>query len=153
MPRAQKPAPTTFEPASEAKRQSGLRLRAARMTLGLTVEKLAEAIGSTRSAMTAYENGQNMPDPLAMARLLRRFGIAMEWIYAGEIRNVRDYDFQEALLQRAAEIGAVVGAPFAEFPMQVEHSGRQPAAAPRRRKPPGATLHDQQDPPPSGSRQ
>lgn len=146
MPRPVKPAPNLFEPASEAKRQAGLRLKAARLALGLSAEKLAEAIGVTRGALTAYENGQNMADPLAMARLMRRFGISMEWIYAGEIRHVRDFEFQEAVLRHAAEIGAVVGAPFAEFPMQVVPDGRQPGKVPPKRRPPGATIHDPQDP-------
>ena len=110
------------------------------------MEKLAEAVGSTRPAMTAYETGQNMPDPLVMARLMRRFDISLEWIYAGEIRHVRDFDFQQLLLAKAAEVQAVVGAPYAEFPMQVEHTGRQPGAAPPKKRPPGTSLHDQQSP-------
>ncbi|MBR0653383.1 helix-turn-helix transcriptional regulator [Roseomonas terrae] len=146
VPRPVKPAPRVFEPASEAKRQAGLRLKAARLALGLSAEKLAEAIGVTRGALTAYENGQNMADPIAMARLMRRFGISMEWIYAGEIRHVRDYEFQELVLGHAAAVGAVVGAPFAEFPMQVDVGVRPPAKAPTKRRAPGATIHESQDP-------
>ncbi len=146
MPRPLKPGSGSFEPASEGKRQAGLRLKAVRLAIGLSAEKLAEAIGISRNALTAYETGQNMADPLAMARLLRRFGVAMEWIYAGEIRNVRDFEFQELVLKHAAELGAVVGAPFAEFPAQTDHSGRQPGRVPPKRRPAGATVHEPQAP-------
>jgi transcriptional regulator with XRE-family HTH domain len=154
MPRPVRNAPA-FDAASEAKRQAGLRLKAARLTLGLSAEVMATELGLTRTALTAQENGQNTPDPLVMARMLRRFGITLEWIYAGELRYVRDFDFQEALRAKAAELGAVVGAPVAEFPMEVEHLGRQPGAAPKRRRPPGATIHEPPapfSPRPPGSR-
>ncbi len=103
---------------------AGLRLKAARVALAMRQESLANAVGVGRTALANWESGR-MPDVHAMIRLNERFGIPLEWIYEGRLRTV-PFDLAERLQAACAEVGAVVGAPAAEWPMQVE---RQPGVA------------------------
>lgn len=127
-------------------RQIGLRLRAVREVEGLTQEVFARAIGVTETALGNWERGERIADVLAMVRLLSRFGVTLEWVYAGHLRGM-DFDYSEKLREHAAILGAVVGGTAAEWPMQADvpgHPGleRPPARAPRR--PRGTTLHETQ---------
>lgn len=113
------------ERPSEMKRQAGLRLRAVRESLELKQESMANMLGCTRTALTNWENGERMPDVAAMVRLYQRTGITLEWIFAGSLREL-SFDKGDALAQRAAELGAVVGGPVAELAAEVE---RRPKGA------------------------
>lgn len=136
-------------PSSMLARQAGLRLRAAREVIGLTQEQLAKQLGIGRTALANWEGGR-LPDVRAMVRLLSDFGISLEWIYAGSLARV-PYDDARALEAAAAELGAVVGGPVAEWPSAVRQrdallpAARQPAQAPaatRRSR----TLHERPEP-------
>lgn len=124
--------------------QAGRRLRAVREALGWGQERFADEIGVTRTALANWEGGTRLPDVLAMVRLFRKLGVTLEWIYAGEVRHL-EYDLAQQLIERAAALNAVVGAPTAEWPMEVAtrngpHGGAQPARAPRKRS--SGTLHE-----------
>ena len=115
---------------------SGLRLRAVRETWSedgaLNQEWFASKIGVQRTALSNWEQGNVLPDVRAMVRLALVFGIPLEWIYLGQLRHV-EYALADRLAQRAAELGAVVGGPTAEWPMVAERRSilapSRPAAA------------------------
>jgi transcriptional regulator with XRE-family HTH domain len=137
--------------SSELMTQAGLRLRAARQVLDVSQEVLAAQIKVERAALANWEQGSRLVSVLAMMRLYQRFGIPLEWIYCGELRQV-PYEIGEQLKDEAAKIGAVVGGPVAEWPMAVVRrpglAAQKPAAAvPRKRPKPGGWLHE----PPSSS--
>ena len=134
------------ERPSEMKRQAGLRLRAVREHLELKQESMANLLGCTRTALTNWENGERLPDVAAMVRLYSRTGITLEWIFAGSLREMA-YDKADSLAQLAAQLGAVVGGPVAEWPMAVERAPgtaglRAPAQVPKRRPKPAGWLHE-----------
>lgn len=96
------------EPASRAKINAGLRLRAARMALGIrTVDALANILGQSRAAVSNWEVGIRMADPLAMVRLWERTGITLEWIYGGSLRGC-PYELATELRDIANYLGAPV---------------------------------------------
>lgn len=135
------------ERPSEMKRQAGLRLRAVREHLELKQESMANMLGCTRTALANWENGERLPDVAAMVRLYLRTGITLEWVYAGSLREM-SYDRGDALAQHAATLGAVVGAPVAEFPSEVERRPglaglKPPARVPARRPKAHGLLHEQ----------
>lgn len=124
--------------ASEVIVQAGRRLKAAREHLGLNQETLAREIGVERTRLANWESGTRLADVLAMVRLYQRFSITLEWIYAGNLSSL-PYDVARDLEARAVELDAVVGAPVAEWPMQVAKQAglqgeRRPARVPRRRR-------------------
>lgn len=134
------------ERPSEMKRQAGLRLRAVREHLELKQETMASLLGCTRTALANWESGVRMPDVAAMVRLYTRTGITLEWIFAGSLREL-GYEKSFELERIAAELGAVVGGPVAEWPMEVERrpgsrAHQQPAAVPRRRPKSTGWLHE-----------
>jgi transcriptional regulator with XRE-family HTH domain len=132
----------SFEPPSEAQIHSGRRLRAARIVLKFgTVESFANALGVSRTAMSNWENGSRLPDVFAMVRLWDRWGIPLEWIFAGSLRGV-PYEMGDDLKAAAAEVGAAVGGIAPEWPTTSSHgpTARPPAAIPRRR--PRTMLHE-----------
>jgi transcriptional regulator with XRE-family HTH domain len=134
------------ERPSEMKRQAGLRLRAAREHLELKQESMANMLGCTRTALTNWENGDRLPDVAAMVRLYQRTGITLEWIFAGSLREM-NYDKSADLERLAAELGAVVGAPVAELPTEVQRrpglaASKPVAQAPKRRPKGGGWMHE-----------
>ena len=138
-------------PASEIDRNAGLRLRAVRETFSpdgpINQEFFAAKIGVGRTTLANWEAGK-MPDSRAMVRLNLWIGVSLDWIYVGEIGRI-SFDWAERLRQRAAELGAVVGGPVAEWPMAVRarpgpEGMRSPAAVPKTKRR-TVTLHDAQD--------
>lgn len=134
-------------PLSEQDRMAGLRLRAVREAWDargvIKQETFAAKIGVTRTALANWEAGR-LPDVRAMVRLHEWLRIPLEWIYLGELRHV-DYDLAERLSATAAELGASVGGPTPEWPMQVERrpglaASKPPASIPTRRR--RVTLHE-----------
>ncbi len=126
-PAPQLPIMPRKPPASELDVMAGLRLRAVREVLGYRQETMANLIGVTRTALANWEGGK-LPDVRAMVRLLMQEGIPLEWIYAGQVRRV-DYERAQDLLDKAAELGAVVGGPVAEWPAAVARMDRARLAA------------------------
>jgi transcriptional regulator with XRE-family HTH domain len=130
------------EVPSEIILQSSRRLRAAQLALGLRNADMARLLNvgvNTYSNWIGSEPKRRISE-LAMLRLWQHARIPMEFIYGGDISRT-DYELAQKLIAAAAEVGAVIGAPAAEFPMQTEHIGRAPARAPRRQRGP---LHEPQ---------
>jgi len=127
-------------PSAELMQQAGLRLRAVRLALDLGQDAFANAIGVERPALSNWENGIRLVSVIAMVRLAQRFGIPLDFIYVGSLRQV-PYELAAKLEHHAAELGAVLGGPVAEWPMQVQEP-RPPAARPPRRPRPSGTLHE-----------
>lgn len=130
---------------------AGRRLRAVREAWdakgSLNQAWFAQRIGATRTQLANWEAGR-LPDPRAMVRLYLEFGIPTDWIYLGQLARV-DYDLAERLREKAASLGAVVNAPIAEWPMQIERqpgirAARRPGAVPRGPAP--RVLHDKPTP-------
>lgn len=131
---------------SERIRQSKLRLRAVQIALGLRNADMAHALDISENVYGNWigsDPKRTIPERAAL-RLWTHHRIPMEFIYGGDISRT-DYEMAQKLITACAEVGAVIGAPIAEFPMQTDHQQRPPAKAPPRRRPPGATLHDPQD--------
>ncbi|MFN6998893.1 MAG: helix-turn-helix domain-containing protein [Elioraea tepidiphila] len=124
MPRPKKPA---LDPASLLRRHAGLRLAAARHTLGRSAAEMAHLMGLSLKAYQAYESGQNMIAPLPAYRLFALERIPMEWLYAGDLRRT-DYDLAQRLTESAAVIGATVGGPVPDFRTEARDN---PAGPPR----------------------
>lgn len=59
----------------------GKRLRELREKKGKTQNDVAEALGVTRSAIGAYENGIRTPNPDMMIRLAQYFGKSISYIF------------------------------------------------------------------------
>ena len=81
--------------------QIGVRLKAARLALGLSQKDLYEAIGIKAAAWNHWESGKRMPDPLAMAEFYRLHGVTMEWIYAGDPKGL-PFGVAQAILKAAS---------------------------------------------------
>lgn len=68
---------------------AGLRLRAARLALGIQSEKqMAETLGVSTNAYNNYECGVRLVDVAMAVRLLELTGIGPDWIYGGAIARV-----------------------------------------------------------------
>jgi transcriptional regulator with XRE-family HTH domain len=130
---------------SEMKVQAGLRLKAARLALGVhRADVFAATLGVTATAYGNYEKGDRLPDAAMLVRLLEKSGIGPDWVYAGSLAGV-PFDLAEVLREKAAEVGAVVGGPVAQWPMATERHAlpRPPAAVPPKRLRSGhLTIHE-----------
>jgi ribosome-binding protein aMBF1 (putative translation factor) len=62
----------------------GRRLRAARLALGLQQKDLLKPLRVGKSTWSMWENGDRLPDPLAMARFGNTHGVSLDWIYRGD---------------------------------------------------------------------
>jgi transcriptional regulator with XRE-family HTH domain len=115
------------------------------MAIGLTQDALAREIGCERTALANYETGSRPAPPGAVARFANKYGLSMDWFYLGRTSGLSK-GIAPDVEAAAAELGAVVGAPVAEWPMAVSQEAvpRLPGKAPRR-KATHATLHEAQD--------
>jgi transcriptional regulator with XRE-family HTH domain len=68
----------------------GQRLRVTRDVLGLSQKEFARAVGSSSSALSMWEGGSRLLDPLVAAKLAERFGLTMDWFYLGRLGGVRN---------------------------------------------------------------
>lgn len=69
-------------------REVGRRLAVTREALDLTQQQLAEEIGVSRGALGNWEQGSRLPDPAAMARLVQRYRVSLDWLYLGDPSNL-----------------------------------------------------------------
>ena len=80
----------------------GRRLKMARENLNLTQQELADAVGITKSMISAYENGMTDPRMSIMKPLADRLKITIDWLATGETvvpvgsdpekaKKIRDY--------------------------------------------------------------
>jgi transcriptional regulator with XRE-family HTH domain len=67
--------------AIEAERKAfGARLAAVRHLKGWKQEFVAEKLGLTKAALSAWETGRNLPDAMALKRLSKLYGIGVDAI-------------------------------------------------------------------------
>lgn len=66
----------------------GMRLKAARLALGLSQKEVYEALGVGASTWHHWESGKRTPDPLVMAKLQKLHGISLDWIFAADPSNL-----------------------------------------------------------------
>ncbi|MDF2537460.1 MAG: helix-turn-helix domain protein [Herbinix sp.] len=69
----------------------GKRLKMLRDERELPMSKLAEAVGTTKSALSRYENGAMEPGLSVLRKLAEYFGVTMDWL-AGN-GNIDDVQF------------------------------------------------------------
>lgn len=62
----------------------GDRLAATRKALGLSQEAAADIGGISAKAWSEWERGTRTPAVSSMLRLRARYGISLDWIYAGD---------------------------------------------------------------------
>lgn len=74
--------------SDDVKLAVGLRLAAVREALGLDQGEVAREVGATRTAVSNWERGDRLADPLAMVRLCDRHGVTMDWIYRNQLGAV-----------------------------------------------------------------
>lgn len=68
----------------------GKRLKFLRDERDLPMSKLAEAVGSTKSALSRYENGTMDPGLKVLIKLSDYFGVTMDWLAGnGDINNIQ----------------------------------------------------------------
>lgn len=68
---------------------SGRRLRAARQALGLTQQEMADVAGlSGANAISQWESGAKRINPFGMAKIKARWGISLDFVYAGDISSL-----------------------------------------------------------------
>lgn len=68
----------------------GKRLKMLRDDRDLPMSKLAEAVGSTKSALSRYENGSMDPGLKVLIKLADYFGVTLDWIAGnGDINDVQ----------------------------------------------------------------
>jgi transcriptional regulator with XRE-family HTH domain len=77
----------------------GRRLRATRETLGLTQEEAAAIGVISDKAWSMWEQGERTPAVGSMLRIRDRFGISLDWIYAGDPARL-PHELAQRLLNR-----------------------------------------------------
>lgn len=124
---------------------AGLRLKAARLALGIErADVFAIKLAVSETAYGNYERGVRLPDPYMLVRLLQLTGIGPDWVYGG-FRGGVPFDLGERLVQAAAEVGAVIGGPNAEWPMT---TAGKPVPRPTPAIPHRRPKHQLHEPPP-----
>ena len=63
----------------------GLRIKTKRKLSGLTQEKLAQKIGTTKAAVSRWETGRNAVAPDKLSVLAGIFNVDVEWLLTGEL--------------------------------------------------------------------
>jgi transcriptional regulator with XRE-family HTH domain len=115
------------ENASEVQWHAGRRLKAARIALGFSSqEEFAKRLGATRTQYAHWEQGTRLPGVHSMLRLFHHFGIPLEWIYAGSLRQV-PLAISRALIQHATEAGAHIEGAVSHGPSDIPDRPAQAA--------------------------
>ncbi len=65
------------------RREMGARLRLVRLALGLPAGRMAAEFNVTASRWSHWEHGRHPADLLIMARLCRRYGVTLDYLYLG----------------------------------------------------------------------
>jgi transcriptional regulator with XRE-family HTH domain len=76
------------ERPSEAVNGAAARLRAARLVLGVPQQDMARACGAEPQRWNNWEKAAHLPDPIIMVRAHIIYGISLDWVYAGDARNL-----------------------------------------------------------------
>ena len=75
-------------PAAADRREVGRRIRATRQALGMSQKAVYEKLGISKQTYNNHDTGYSRPSIEDGIRISRLFGVSLEWIYLGEIRNV-----------------------------------------------------------------
>jgi transcriptional regulator with XRE-family HTH domain len=67
----------------DADRHAGMRLRERRITLGMSLQQLAELIGVTYQQAHKYETGLNRPTVGLLWRVAQALGVEVDYFFAG----------------------------------------------------------------------
>jgi transcriptional regulator with XRE-family HTH domain len=79
--------PIQFRP-SEQKAVVGARFRALRAALGLQQQAVARLLNVSPQAVSGWERGTDLADPLAVARLALRFRFSTDWVWLGSLAGI-----------------------------------------------------------------
>ncbi|MDO5016564.1 MAG: XRE family transcriptional regulator [Eubacteriales bacterium] len=69
----------------------GQRLKTAREAQGLSQQDLAEKVGTSKSMISAYENGQSDPRQSVIPVLAKSLRVSIEWLITGESNHTNNY--------------------------------------------------------------
>lgn len=132
--------------SNDIKEQVGARLRAVRLVMGLEQEPFGRLMGVSGNVVGNWERGEKLASVIALTKLELKYKWPLNWFFAGQLGNIGDYEKIRQLEEMAGEVGAVVGAPTAEFPNEVptdeEGQTLRPPGSRARRKSPARTLHE-----------
>ena len=73
---------------SDVVENAAARLRAAREALGIQQQDMARACGSEPQRWNNWEAGRSLPDAVVLIRAHALYGISLDWVYAGDPRNL-----------------------------------------------------------------
>lgn len=79
---------------SEADNRGALfptRLRLLRNQKGISQEALSKALGVTKSTISLYENGENVPDVKTLAKIAAYYGVSYDYLMGESDSQVREY--------------------------------------------------------------
>jgi DNA-binding transcriptional regulator YiaG len=90
--------------ADESNKGVGERIVLIRTRLhnNVTQEDFADTHGFTRSAVSLWETGARRPKPPDATTIARYYGVSLDWIYTGEIGNLK-VEVRERLLRTKAK--------------------------------------------------
>jgi transcriptional regulator with XRE-family HTH domain len=81
----------------------GVRLRACRFALGLTIVELAKSLDLGTVRWSQFERAERLPSPDCVARLRRRYGVTMDYVYLGDPSGLPSH-LAEPILSHANSI-------------------------------------------------
>jgi len=110
----------------------GDRLQKARHKAGLTLQQVADALGLTRGAVGAWEQGRNVPDAIRIGRLANLYKTTTDSLISGE--NVHSPDLIRAL-EAVLKAHSVDGSSEAERGRNLSAGHRHTAEQKRLRRP------------------
>lgn len=73
---------------SHAKAAVGARLRVLRSVLGIPQNVMAQTLHISAQALSGWERGRDLADPLVMARAALRYGFTTDWIFIGRLAHM-----------------------------------------------------------------
>lgn len=79
--------PTTDRP-QHVKAIVGARLRVVRAALGLLGKEMASVVGVSPQTISGWERGDDLADPLGVARAALRLGFTTDWVFMGRLDGV-----------------------------------------------------------------
>lgn len=131
------------QPKTQDMKLMGSRLRRIREAKGLTQPALADIMGVTTSAVSAWENGRNIVDAVALGAAAKYLGFTTDYVILGEIGGLPFDLAREVQRRERAELGATGaqrGRPKGRPSVPAVRDIPDTAAPPHR--PRGATVHE-----------
>lgn len=82
----------------------GQRLRSRRNELNISQEELGEKVGTSKSVISGYENGQNDPRQSMVVKLSKALGVSINWLITGNDTIKVDFDRNNKLSPELREL-------------------------------------------------